>query len=831
MSTGAAHGLRSDGLMYTGIEDAALYIANLSKDAASPPAGSANSTSAEQPGLNGAQSAQSSETLKAAESYIRAGWKTFPGKRGNHDQRDKQPLKGWSWKTDHLTLAAAPRYFDKDQNNVLVVLGTDSGNLVDIDLDWPEAAAGADVIFNSLPSFGRSGKPRSHRLARCGDIKSKKYLLPQSLANHSKVVGRPEHMMCVAELRGGGSYTVFPGGEHATGQKVEWTDADVNNAASIPDIEPDTLLKKMGLLSFTAFCMRFFPAVGARCDFMLAVAGALARVGYDAEVIQKTVHCIGTFNNDEGDNGSWRVAATDVTDKLNEGKEVTGLPTLIKILGFGDDVLKWCHEMLGSTGDTAAASNGKWPDGQNHETGKPKSGILNAIEAIKRAGIKCTWDDFRKKEYWSGHVDKSFDGEVSDAAVTVARRNLHKAFGLYPSGEQMLEAITCACRDNKSNPVLEYFSALEWDGQPRLEKMLHECLGADDTPLNAAFGVKMMCAIVRRTKQPGCKFDHQLVLQGGQGVRKSMFCEDLAVFPDLFTDAGDLSADIKQQMEVGQGKQIIEYPEHAGHSRAMRDRNKANLTRKVDRARMAYAHFAIDTPRQSVPIATVNPGGYLNDPTGERRYWHVAASRYDRDAFLAEKDQIYAEAVAREPREHLWLDTPELQAAHDTVVATVKEPNELVDQLADLRGELWTVNGEKEERVSVADIRAALGLLGVEMIRIHGLGRRIADAMMELKWKKAPGTLRCHKGQDPVTGYRRPLVEPDATNGLEQPGADTSTADACKSASQDAPAQSEEPEDATAFVQRLAKAPVVGPADLERLKRFQASSKTGRSPA
>jgi predicted P-loop ATPase len=811
----------------TGIEEAAAYLAAASKDATPALDGIGQSTAAEQPGLNAGQAAQSSETLKAAESYIRTGWKTFPGRRGNHDHRDKEPMTGWSWTKNHLTLAGAPKYFDRDQHNVLVALGKDSGNLTDIDLDWPEAAAAADVIFNDLPSFGRSGKPRSHRLARCGDIKSKKYLLPQSLANHSKVVGQPEHKMCIAEIRGSGAYTVFPGSEHQTGQKIEWTNVDVDNVASISCIEPEALRKKMGLLSFIAFCMRFFPAVGARCDFMMAVAGALARVGYDAEVIQQIIQCIGAFNGDEGDNGTWRVAADNVTKKLDEGEEVTGLPTLIKILGLDNDVLKWCREMLG----TAAATGGKWPDGHYDETEKPKKGILNTIEAIKRVGIKCTWDDFRKKEYWSGHQDISFNGEVSDAAVTVARRNLRKAHGLYPSAEEMREAITCACRDNKSNPVLDYFFGLKWDGQPRLDKMLHRFLGADDTPLNTAFGVKMMCAVFRRAKRPGCKFDHQLVLQGGQGVRKSMFCEDLAVFPDLFTDAGDLSADIKQQMEVGQGKQIIEYPEHAGHSRAMRDRNKANLTRKVDRARMAYAHFATDTPRQSVPIATVNPGGYLNDPTGERRYWHLAARSYDRDAFLAEKDQIYAEAVAREPRENLWLDTAELQAAHDALVATVKEPNELVDQLANLRGEVWTVNGGREERVSVAEIGIALGLIGVDRVRIHGLGRRIAEAMMELKWEKASGTLRCHKGQDPVTGYRRPLIEADATNDPQQPEAGTSRADAWKehfrkSSVEDAPAQAREVEEAITLEQRLAKAYAVGQADLERLKRSEASSKS-----
>jgi len=799
----------------TGIEEAVAYLANKPQGTEPAPGDFPPSSQAQQPGsaTDGADH-QVSETLQAAESYLHAGWKTFPGKRAN-----KTPVKGWPWKTRHLTLAEAPSYFDKDQHNVGVALGSVSGDLTDIDLDWPEATAAADLIFSDLPSFGRAGKLRSHRLATCGGIKSKKYLLPQSLANHLRVVAQPEHQMCIAEIRGSGSYTVFPGSQHPTGEKIVWSDPGINHAASVPDIEPKTLLKKMGLLAFVAFCMRFFPAVGARCDFMMAVAGILSRAGCEAEAIQRTVQSIGSFNNDEGDNGSWVVAADSVTNKIEKGEEVTGLPTLIKILGLGDDVLKWCREMLPASPD-ATSSGGKWPDGQHDET-RPKKGILNTIEATRRAGIECTWDDFRKKEYWSGHTDSSFDGEVSDAAVTIARRDLHKAFSLYPTAEQMREAITCACRDNKSNPVLDFFSKLKWDGEPRLHKMLHKYLGSDDTPLNAAVGVKFMCAIVRRAKQAGCKFDHQLVLQGGQGVRKSMFCEDLAVFPDLFTDAGDLSADIKHQMEVGQGKQIVEFPEHAGHSRAMRDKNKATLTRKVDRARAAYAHYATDMPRQWVAIATVNPGGYLNDPTGERRYWHVFATWYVREAFLADKDQLYAEAVVREPAENLWLDTPELQAAHDALVSTVKEPNELVDQLANLRGEVWTVNGEKEERVSVADIRAALGLLGVEMIKIHGLGRRISEAMMELKWAKASGTLRCHKGQEAVTGYRRPLIKAMGTEECEQ--ADTGAA-------QDAPAQASTAENVAEFVQRLATATVVDQGDLERLKGFQASAKAGRSP-
>jgi hypothetical protein len=745
----------------TGVEEAAAALANPTKGTEPAPDDFQTSSGAEQPRLaDDDPDHHVSETLKAAESYIRAGWKTFPGKRGN-----KEPVTGWSWKNRHLALAEAPHYFDRDQHNVHVVLGRDSGDLTDIDLDWPEAAAAASVIFNSFPSFGRSGKPRSHRLARCADIKSKKYLLPQSLANHPKVVGQPEHMMCVAELRGGGCYTVFPGSEHATGQKVEWTDAASDHPPSIPDLEPDALIRKMGLLSFTAVCMRFFPAVGARCDFMMAVAGALARAGYDAETIQQTVQSIGAFNCDEGDNGGWRIGADDVANKINEGKEVTGLPTLIKILGFGDDVLTWCRGMLGTPVEDTTES--EWPDGAL-KNGKPKRGILNTIEAIKRLGIHCTWDEFRQKERWHGHEDPSFDGDVSDAAVVLTRRNIQKQFRFYPGSAQTSEAITCACRDNKFDPVLDYFAKLKWDGQPRLEKMLHRYLGAPNTLLTSAIGLKSVCAIVRRAKQPGCKFDQQLVVQGPQGAMKSTFCEDLAVFPDLYTDTGDLSGSIKDQMEIIQGKQIIEFPELAGYNRASREHNKAMLSRKIDRSRLSYARYATDAPRRSVPIATTNEDCFLSDPTGERRTWHFVMTSYDRDALLRDKDQLYAEAVVREPNEKLWLDTPELKAEHDAMVATAKAPDELVDQLSDLVGEVWDINGQKEERVSVTDIKMKLGLSMVDSIRLHSFGRRVADAMKTLGWRKAPKNIRCHKGGSPTAGYSRPWVEQNTRDGEDE---------------------------------------------------------------
>jgi Virulence-associated protein E len=431
---------------------------------------------------------------------------------------------------------------------------------------------------------------------------------------------------------------------------------------------------------------------------------------------------------------------------------------------------------VSSTAPATVAPAGQtpgWPDGCNRQ-GVPVRGYANTLTAIRKLKINCKFDTFRQKEFSEGHAIPSLDGELSDGVVTMLGDRISSTYGFYPGKEPLREALTAECLRNAFNPVTDYFNNLKWDSVPRLSKLMHRYFQADDTSLNDAISMKLLCAIVRRSKHPGCKYDHEVVLQGDQGARKSMFCEDLAVFPDLFTDAGDLAGSIKEQMEIAQGKQIIEFAELAGFSQNSRERNKAYLSRRVDRARLAYGHYAKDQPRSSVPIGTTNPGGYLNDPTGERRYWHVAVRKYDRDAFLADKDQLYAEAVVLEPNARLWLDTSELKAAHDAIVATAKEPNTLVDDLHDLVGEIWVADRTKsdggwlihqEERVSNCEVRAKAGLTGVNVHSMRDLGKRMSEAMTSLGWKKAAGTLVCKHGGSAEGGYRRPTkdrFEPDA---------------------------------------------------------------------
>lgn len=213
--------------------------------------------------------------------------------------------------------------------------------------------------------------------------------------------------------------------------------------------------------------------------------------------------------------------------------------------------------------------------------------------------------------------------------------------------------------------VREYLGRVgnAWDETPRLDKWLVDYLGADDTPLNRATGAKWMISAVARTFKPGCKADYVLVFEGSQGAKKSSAFAALCPDSSLFTDAmPDLQREKAVAEIVTSGVWICELPELDSTARADVSAVKAFLTRREEKFRPAYGRSIRTQPRRVVFGASTNEGAYLRDQTGNRRFWPVGVRNTDLARLVADRDQLWGEAVTRYRQGEVWyLDDPALE--------------------------------------------------------------------------------------------------------------------------------------------------------------------------
>jgi predicted P-loop ATPase len=275
--------------------------------------------------------------------------------------------------------------------------------------------------------------------------------------------------------------------------------------------------------------------------------------------------------------------------------------------------------------------------------------MLNAKVAIGALGLDCRYDLFHNRMLVAGElINKWNSTELSDHVTTMIRDVIRYKFGFDPKKDNTRDACEALCLSRRFDPILDYLDSLRWDGVPRLDRWMATYLGAADSELTRAFGRLSLLAAVRRARSPGTKFDQIIVLEGPQGAGKSEAVCILAG-SDNFSDQKILGVDDRKQQELTEGVWLYEIAELTGLRRAEVEHVKAFVSRAVDRARPAYGRYTVSQPRRTVFFATTNPGQpYLQDETGNRRFWPVVCGRIDLQALARDRDQIWAEAAARE---------------------------------------------------------------------------------------------------------------------------------------------------------------------------------------
>ena len=306
-------------------------------------------------------------------------------------------------------------------------------------------------------------------------------------------------------------------------------------------------------------------------------------------------------------------------------------------------------------------------------------------------------------------------------------------------------AVTKAADDRSYHPVREFLDALpEWDKVPRVDTLLIDYLGADDTPYVRAVTRKTLCGAVCRVLSPGCKFDTMLVLNGPQGVGKSTLISRLA--GDWFSDSLNLSdTKDKTAAEKLQGYWIMEIGELAGLKKAEVETLRSFLSRQNDIYRASFGKRATPHLRQCVFFGTTNAEkGYLRDTTGNRRFWPVKTPGGSRKHSweLSNEDirQIWAEVLVYvKAGERLYLDGK----MEDTAKSEQREAMESDEREGLVREYLDTLLPEKWDDMDLFERRNFLHGEDFGKPDLVGTVRRMCVSNMEI-WCECFGKERAN---------------------------------------------------------------------------------------
>lgn len=153
--------------------------------------------------------------------------------------------------------------------------------------------------------------------------------------------------------------------------------------------------------------------------------------------------------------------------------------------------------------------------------------------------------------------------------------------------------------------------------------------------------------IARCLTKTGCKADYMPILQGKQGTKKSQFCLSLINDPSLIADV-DFDNNTDDIIRKISGKVIGVIDEMNGFGKKQASFVKKFITFTHDTYIPKYKEFEKVITRSVVFIGTTNEEQFLNDVTGERRYYPIPIKDGAETRYLELKRdilEIYAAAL------------------------------------------------------------------------------------------------------------------------------------------------------------------------------------------
>lgn len=336
---------------------------------------------------------------------------------------------------------------------------------------------------------------------------------------------------------------------------------------------------------------------------------------------------------------------------------------------------------------------------------------------------------------WRTTAGPLTDGDGAGAARWLDR---HARFqGSTPTAA--LSMLLAVAEKQQIDPWRDYLETLEWDSESRIERWLIDGAGAPDDVYTRAVSKRWLISAVARSFAPGCKADCALILCGEQGRGKSTLLKLLAGeehFAELQTKLGSDDAYLQLQ-----GPVIVELPELTAMARRDVEQVKADMSTTHDRRRPKYGRVLETRPRRCVYAGTSNEIEILQDATGGRRFWPVQIDWVQLDWIRANRDQLWAEAVAMYRAGERW----HLTADEETLAAGVQEERRHIDALEEALADLLRTpqpavgaivdKADMDEKGRIIRIRQRQVIEPLQArFTDLGVGKRLASAFRALKW-------------------------------------------------------------------------------------------------
>jgi len=364
-------------------------------------------------------------------------------------------------------------------------------------------------------------------------------------------------------------------------------------------------------------------------------------------------------------------AFADVQVPGNEVRDETPLTDLDEIMG--DDLLGEVVEDAEWTVGLDADRKGNYLPTMNNI-----ALILDNDPHFKGA---IAFDEFQQQPVFKRDMPwRSIkDGKdfITDNDLANLENYVEKVYTIFSSAKFM-KGLLVVLERNRFHPVRQYLRGLRWDGVPRIDTLMVDYLGAEDSVYTRAVTRKTLVAGVARVMKPGIKYDYVLTLVGKEGQGKSALWDKLggAWFSDTFSMHMLQSKEAYEQI---QGAWIVEIGELAGMAKAEIERVKSFFSARKDRYRSPYGRTTDLRPRQCIFVASTNRWDFLKSQSGNRRFWpietHFNKPEFSVYSLTQDKiDQVWAEALyAYKKGESLYLGEELVATAVEIQTAYTEE--------------------------------------------------------------------------------------------------------------------------------------------------------------